>query len=268
MDNSKLCDAHCHPHDDVKHLDMIPKLKTGHITIMGVRQDDWDCVAKVTASCEKGRCIPAFEAPFALREWLTNLKQRLTDHPEALVGEVGLDRAARLLPGGAIEWHGVKPTTVQTSIEHQMDVLRVQLQVARELKRAVSVHCVQATGHLLQLLQATAKGDPVRLCLHSFVGSAGSMPQFLKVKGYVIYVSFSVAICGRLDKKKLQDLICAIPEDRLLLESDLNTPQGLDDGMEEIAKLVAEARKWTIEQTIEQTYNNWCTFVGYNKKIA
>ena len=60
MDNSKLCDAHCHPHDDIEHLDMIPKLKTGHITIMGVRQDDWDRVAQVAASCEKGRCIPAF----------------------------------------------------------------------------------------------------------------------------------------------------------------------------------------------------------------
>ena len=59
MDNSKLCDAHCHPHDDIEHLDMIPKLKTGHITIMGVRQDDWDRVAQITSQCTPGRCIPA-----------------------------------------------------------------------------------------------------------------------------------------------------------------------------------------------------------------
>ncbi|KAI9266569.1 TatD family [Phascolomyces articulosus] len=311
MDNSKLCDAHCHPHDDIENLDMLPNLKTGHITVMGVRQDDWDRVAEVTNACEPGRCVPSFgihpwflhrlmvdddadpethydqvlttkiasekqdmiralDPPFSRGEWVNNLKQRLVDYPQALVGEVGLDRAARLLPGGAIEWHGIKPTTVQTSIEHQMNVLRIQLLIAREFKRPVSVHCVQASGHLLQLLQELAptkkkKETPpplLRLCLHSFMGSAGSIPQFLKLKGYAIYVSFSVAICGRMDKKKLYDLMASIPEDRILIESDLNTPCGLDHAMEEITKWVGEARQWTIEKTIEQTYKNWRTFVG------
>ncbi|KAI7856865.1 TatD family [Circinella umbellata] len=311
MDSSKLCDAHCHPHDDIKHLDMIPKLKTGHITIMGVRQDDWDRVAQVTTNCAPGRCIPAFgihpwflhrlmindhvdpgthydqiltakvmsekqdmiqalDPPFPRDEWVNNLKQRLRDHPQALVGEVGLDRAARLLPGGAIEWHGVKPTSVQTTIEHQMNVLRIQLEIAREFQRAVSVHCVQASGHLLQLLQEMVPkkkkkeaGPPVRLCVHSFVGSPGSIPQFLKLdKGFTVYVSFSVAICSRLEKKKLFELFNAIPQDRLLIESDLNTPLGQDDAMEEIAKLLAEARQWSIEQTIERTHKNWHEFVG------
>ena len=218
---------------------------------------------------EKRDMIQALDRPFPRDEWVNNLKQRLTDHPQALVGEVGLDRAARLLPGGAIEWHGVKPTSVQTTIEHQMDVLRIQLEIAREFQRAVSVHCVQASGHLLQILQEMVPKKkkkearpPVRLCLHSFVGSPGSIPQFLKLnKGFTLYVSFSVAICSRLEKKKLFELINAIPEDRLLIESDLNTPVGQDDAMEEIAKLIAEARQWSTEETIEKTHKNWHEFV-------
>lgn len=59
---AELCDSHCHPHDDQDNLSKIPQLKTGHITIMGVRQDDWDRVAKVTKDCNKDttKCIPCF----------------------------------------------------------------------------------------------------------------------------------------------------------------------------------------------------------------
>lgn len=59
----ELCDAHCHPHDDADNRSMIPQLKTGHITLMGVRQDDWDTVAQVAKQCPNNKCIPAFGEP-------------------------------------------------------------------------------------------------------------------------------------------------------------------------------------------------------------
>jgi hypothetical protein len=58
-----LCDSHCHPHDDLENLSKIAELKTGHITIMGVRQDDWDTVSKVAKDCNQkqdNKCIPSF----------------------------------------------------------------------------------------------------------------------------------------------------------------------------------------------------------------
>jgi hypothetical protein len=61
-----LCDNHCHPHDDVDKLDEIAKLRTGHLTLMGVREQDWDTVKKVVDQSpiddEDGieRCIPSF----------------------------------------------------------------------------------------------------------------------------------------------------------------------------------------------------------------
>lgn len=58
-----LCDAHCHPHDDLENVSKIAELKTGHITIMGVRQDDWDSVSKIAKECNQKqdkRCVPCF----------------------------------------------------------------------------------------------------------------------------------------------------------------------------------------------------------------
>lgn len=61
-----LCDNHCHPHDDVDKLDEIAKLRTGHLTLMGVREQDWDTVKKVVdqSSIDDedgiGKCIPSF----------------------------------------------------------------------------------------------------------------------------------------------------------------------------------------------------------------
>lgn len=319
---TQLCDAHCHPHDDLENLSVIARLKTAHLTVMGVRQDDWGTVSRVCSGENKYKCVPCFgvhpwftyrvkapnqselqgkEAfydavlqaripeektemikqlppPVEFDAWYSELREYLRNHRQALVGEVGLDRAARLLPGGAIEWHGVKPTTVQCTVEHQLEILQAQLDLAREFKRAVSIHCVQSQGHLLTLLQrssnaaaaankakaaaAAAEADRVRVCIHSYGGSPGTISQFMQLKGFLVYVSFSVAINGRLKKEKLAQLICSVPEDRLLIESDLNSPLGLDEKMIEIAKIVAEARQWSLEQVAQQTFSNWRTFVG------
>lgn len=226
------------------------------------KEAHYDAVLTSMNETEKSEMIKALDPPFPLDEWYNNLKQHLETHPEAIVGEVGLDRAARLLPGGAIEWHGVKPTSVQCTIEHQLQVFELQLQLAKELNRSMSVHCVQAQGHLLSLLQKHTKNDPpIRLCLHSFGGSPGTLPQFLKLKGYTIYVSYSIAINERLGKK-LDDLIQAVPTDRLLIESDLNSPKGQDEAMVAIAERVAKVHEWSVDQAIKQTHENWCKFIG------
>lgn len=223
----------------------------------------YDRVLKARIEQEKKDMIQALPPPVPFETWESVLRQRLREHPNALVGEVGLDRSARLLPGGAVEWHGVRPTTVQCTIEHQLAILEAQLAVARELDRAVSIHCVQSQGHLLQLLQKDhKKAGVVRLCLHSFGGSPATIPQFLQLKAYRIYVSFSVAINARLGPKKLAELICVVPEDRLLLESDLNSPHGIDRGMVSIAKIVAKARNWSLDHTVRQTHANWRAFVS------
>ncbi|KAG1474860.1 hypothetical protein G6F56_000084 [Rhizopus delemar] len=301
-----ICDSHCHPHDDNENLSMISQLKTGHITIMGVRQDDWDRVSDVAKECNKtteNKCIPSFdqtqeahykdvlkcpdeselnkmiqdlEKPFTYDVWYQNLRQKLLDHPNALVGEIGVDRSAKLLPGGAIEWHGVKQTNVQCSIEHQLKIFEIQSNLARELNRGVSVHCVQGQGHLYNYLKEQSGKysnrklkklnkpfSPLRLCLHSYGGSPATIKQFVQLAGFKVYISFSVVINARLlPANKLVELIKSVPDDRLLIESDINTPRGLDACMVEIVRIIAETRQWSMEKVIQTTYNNWMEFVG------
>lgn len=323
FDNSlfkDLCDAHCHAHDDRENLQLISELKTGHITLMGVRQDDWDIVSKVAKECnqkQENKCIPSFgvhpwfshflmvqeendieqhykriltskdtneledmlkalnQLPtFTYDVWYNNLRQHLLDHPKALVGEVGIDKAAKLLPGGSIAWHGVKPTSVQCSVEHQMLIFDIQCKLARELNRGISVHCVQGQGPLFNYLKAQSnqfstrklkllkeKPNTLRMCLHSYGGAPGSIKQFLELKGFRIYVSFSVGINARMTPApKLQELIRAVPEDRLLIESDLDSPKALDACMVDIVQIVAEARQWSIAKVVEVTHQNWIRF--------
>ncbi|KAI9280527.1 hypothetical protein BY458DRAFT_544808 [Sporodiniella umbellata] len=315
----KVCDSHCHPHDDVGNLAMIPQLKTRHITIMGVRQDDWDTVSAVAKSCNevlKNKCIPCFgihpwfcfrlmtenqtqdkhynevlkcpdekeiddmirelERPFPYDVWYHNLRQKLIEHPNALVGEIGIDRSAKLLPRGSIEWHGVKQTNVECKVEHQLKIFEIQSNLARELDRGVSVHCVQAQGHLYNFLKSQSANysnrklkklnkpfSPLRLCLHSYGGSPATIKQFLQLAGFKVYVSFSVVVNARLlPVNKLIESIRAVPEDRLLIESDVNTPKSLDICMVEIVRIIAETRQWSMERVVQATHKNWADFVG------
>ncbi|KAG2171691.1 hypothetical protein INT43_008071 [Umbelopsis isabellina] len=314
---SLLCDNHCHPHDDLDQLDTIQKLRTGHLTLMGVREQDWDVVKKVVDQCKIndtdiiGKCVPSFgvhpwyshlvrgpsqsqtetneqyyerilvskngiekmdlikHLPTPSDAWLQTLRANLEKYPTALVGEIGFDRSARLLPAGADHWHGVRPTEVRCSPEHQLEIVSKQLDLARELNRSVSMHCVQAHGMVIDLLLKKAnewrKTDMkrhFRICLHSYGGSPGTLPSLFDIKRPMkVYMSFSVAINGRLGNKLLQ-LIEKVPDDRLLIESDYNTPKGIDEAMADISRIVAKAKGWTIEQVVRTCRNNWLEFIN------
>ncbi|RUS13745.1 hypothetical protein BC937DRAFT_94839 [Endogone sp. FLAS-F59071] len=375
-----VCDAHCHPHDDVDNLDAIARLRVAHVTIMGVREADWEVVKRVVEICrtaeardEKeesrvGKAVPCFggciwilllcihpwyvhmvcsssepqpsdadythdaryssiltskisndvaaliptlPSPTPFATWSAQLRENLLSYPYALVGEVGLDRSARLLPPGAELWTGVIPTSVQCTQEHQLKILDAQLQMAWEMGRAASVHCVQAYGGLLELLRAKAKEwssreqvgrkkrggkakktrndindqspledasssalppppppsvpaprPPLRLCIHSYGGSVDMIRSLVSLPRAAVipYFSFSMAINGRLGAR-LDELVCAVPEERLLIESDVNTPDKIDLRMRTICEKVAVAKGWSCEEVARRTGRNWAEFV-------
>jgi TatD DNase family protein len=213
--------------------------------------------------------------PTPSSDWLRTLRANLGQYPNALVGEIGFDRSARLLPAGAEHWHGIRPTEVRCSSDHQLEIVSSQIELAREFNRSVSLHCVQAHGMILDLLVRKAnewrKKDmktPFRICLHSYGGSPGILPSLFDIKRPVkVYMSFSVAINGRLGNKLLQ-LIEKVPDDRLLIESDYNSPAGIDHAMVDITKVVAKAKNWSIEQVVQTTRRNWLEFINISAPAA
>ncbi|KAF9550507.1 hypothetical protein EC957_000181 [Mortierella hygrophila] len=103
---------------------------------------------------------------------------------------------------------------------------------------------------------------PPRLCMHSYGGSVDMLKAFTKLDHPPeIYFSFSIVINGRLQERKLKELILAVPEDRLLIESDHHSHNHVDQLLVEMVLKVAEIRNWSIEETVERTARNWHRFV-------
>ena len=120
--------------------------------------------------------LESLPEPRSLSQFLAETERRLLDHPFALVGEIGLDRAARLpvfttadLEEGKVYKHldgDYTPGTredrplspYRVTMGHQKVVLTAQLQLAAKHRRPVSVHSVQAHGMVFDILQSLWAG--------------------------------------------------------------------------------------------------------------
>jgi TatD DNase family protein len=102
--------------------------------------------------------------------------------------------------------------------------------------------------------------------LHSYGGSPEMVREFTSIGGGAhgsvgarIFFSFSAALCRR-SAAKCAARIRAVPEDRLLLESDLTEVAPMNEAMEDIVRVVGEARGWDAAQTVQQTWENMMEF--------
>ena len=82
--------------------------------------------------------LPHLPDPVRLDDLLRSLRQRFEDYPDAMLGEVGLDRSARI----PIDYHAVQrklsPFTIP--FDHQLAILEAQMSIAVEMRRNISLH--------------------------------------------------------------------------------------------------------------------------------
>lgn len=205
----KLFDAHCHLQDP-RIFSLAPQLirsslDTGiaHFAVNGITEKDWHLVKQMSISYPS--VVPSFGVhPWFVLErttdWFTNLRAYFESTPSAAVGEIGLDKGSR---GKLIDF------------DVQVEVFRRQLELAKELKRPASVHCVRAFGDLLDVMKSTGP-FPEGVILHSFLGSAEMVPELANLGAYFSFSGFLMSMKSQKAKKMLK----AVPTDRILLETD------------------------------------------------
>ncbi|KAK2758193.1 hypothetical protein FQN54_004037 [Arachnomyces sp. PD_36] len=258
--------------------------------------------------------------PIPLSNLISETRSRLQRHPNALVGEIGIDRAFRLpnvwlpheeenrdpsLTPGSRE--GRKLSIYRVQLSHQKLLLKAQLRLAGEMQRPVSVHSVQAHGAVLEVLQDLWAGHekkvlskrerkrrdndagsidrdheeekaqnsggssvpqslpfPPRICMHSYSGPPDPLKQFLHPANPAdLFFSFSYAInFSNPSSRKVEEVIKSVPEDRLLVESDLHCAgQQMDDCLEDIVRSICKLRGWPLDKGIRTLGRNWQRFV-------
>ncbi|KAM0484534.1 hypothetical protein ACHAPX_001960 [Trichoderma viride] len=118
-----------------------------------------------------------------------------------------------------------------------------------------------------QKKKKTARGKPFppRICLHSYSGSADTLKQwFHPAVPSQIFVSFSTAVNLGTDggRAKLEAVVRAVPDDRVLVESDLHMAGEEAEAMlEDMYRLVCEIKGWDLEGGVRTIGKNFQKFI-------
>lgn len=197
---------------------------------------------------------------------------------------------------------GRRLSPYRVDMAHQRKILKAQLALAGEMNRAVSIHGVGAHGVVFDTLQETWKGHenkvvskrlhrkrgsfkvahdlekqdepevvaitpkpyPPRICMHSYSGPPEHLKQYFSPSiPATIFFSFSQVInFSRTGSNKAIQAIEAVPDNRILVESDLHCAGERMDGLlEQIVRSICKIKKWPLEDGVRQLAKNWMHFV-------
>jgi len=246
-----LFDAHNHIQDQRLFSDLENVMKRAQLAgvermaIKGCCEEDWSKVEEIINRYKHAYFTFGYHPWFINArsdQWLQTLENLLTTYPQASVGEIGIDHAIE-----------------NRNDTDQEAIFLKQLELARKFARPVTIHCRQAWGRLLELLDQFGE-LPHGMLIHCFGGSAEIATELVKRGGYI---SFSGSIT-RPHSKKAAAAIRAVPDDRILIETDAPDllPHGAPDGLNEPAYLhyiLAQAAKFRgiPESTLAQlTFRN------------
>lgn len=251
----RLFDAHNHLQDDRfagSQDELIAAARSVGVVRMvvnGSAESDWESVAEL-ARRHPGFVIPAFGYhPWYVQErqpgWQDRLRRHLDGVPGAVVGEIGLDRWILECPPAARA--GVSPELARhqaAPLAEQQEVFLEQLRMAAERNVPASLHCLQAWGAMADCL----KEGPRPACgflLHSYGGPLEMVNGLCRLGAYFGFPGYFL----HERKARHRETFRAIPEDRLLVETDapdqrLPDPEELDRVLGSRGK-VPEAR-WAL----------------------
>ncbi|RKP04876.1 hypothetical protein THASP1DRAFT_20566 [Thamnocephalis sphaerospora] len=266
--------------DAPEHYARVSELRTSRLCLMSAKPEDWSLVALLArahpskvrpafgvhpwyadqvhtatttvsgdddAKPAAGEMTGGTDEPPQPLWWIQTLRMQLQAFPDAVVGEIGnrLDRAAK------------DPKTGQIyDAAQQMRAFTAQWSLAAELGRPVSIHCVRRHGafvdHLLECARMPDHRWPPSVVMHAYTGSADTAHRLLALERTLarrspalqpvprFYFSLSSAIHGGRGSARTTAWVSAVPEDRLLLETDIHRVQDIDAYMVDACRMAAQ----------------------------
>lgn len=216
-------------------IDAMRRAGISRCVVNATCEDDWAAI-EILMERHPGFIVPAFgihpwKAHLARPGWDERLRQLLDTHPEAAVGECGLDL-----------WIDTPEIGIQSP------VLETQLAIARESGRCAVIHCLKAWQPLFDSFGR--QPPPARFLLHSFNGSIETARRLIPMGAFF---SFSGHFLHPR-KASVRETFKQLPVERVLLETDapdMTPPAGiashpLPDGLNHPANLPAIAEAYAM----------------------
>ena len=249
-----------------------------------VEPGDWESTLEFAASSHD--ILPGLGVhPWYLADlpenWFQLLEDLLVLHPSSFVGEIGLCKMAKF-----VRQH---PEGKTKALDIQRTVFKQQMMLAAKLRRPVSVHCVNQHGVFISVLEellesSSSSNDtcpwnsfPVAIGMHSFTGTAHQVQQLLNFEKKIsqtagdkplFYFGFShtvnhVMCTSEKSRRKGREAVSAVPENRLLAESDVHSSLDLCGGTVGAVAYIAWARDAPLQRIADVTTKNGLTFLRH-----
>ena len=245
-----MIDTHCHIDEeafDADREEVIARQQESGVERMIVPGVNVASIETVMQVCHAhpGYCYPALglhpeDVKDDWQEQLTIVEQAIRDHRNELVaiGEIGLD----------YYWD-------KTYKEEQQEVLRLQMELAKELDLPVILHNREATEDIMRIVKEVGG----RGVFHCFNGSRETAQQILDM-------GFYLGIGGVLTFKnsKLAEKLDVVPLERIVLETDApymapvphRGERNESRFMIHVAERLAQVYNCSVEHIIEVTNAN------------
>ena len=190
-------------------------------------------------------------------EILDDLKKLAQNKKVVAIGEIGLD------------YYRIDADLTQIATRIHADPKEVQklafvkqLNLAKELKLPVIIHCRYAYEDMLEMINSFSEGKSVWGVTHCFSGSRKFAKQFLNLG---LYLSFTGAITyTKNPDAEIFQVIKEVPLDKIMIETDCPylapTPHRGERNepayVKFVAEKIAEIRKITFEEVERVTTEN------------